>query len=549
MKTYTVHQDYIAKENSIIDVIHLDDFVDVQKYRVDNACINNGGWQSWNPCTETFPGKKQLPLTCFGIKQWNAYLVFPESKYKTSKNIILGQFVSYLRWNDFYLIFASIGNVSGTLPPVQFIFNRKENTVSIEICDKGNEWKSGDVTGRIEIFTADSYFEAREKLLSVFGNQHFDSVSHLGNNPGGWESWYNHYANINQELVSEDLNKLISTENIISKGNYSSRIFQIDDGWEKALGDWQIRKDRFKDGFTGLTEKIENENYIPGLWIAPFIIDSRSETATAHPDWLLKDENGKLVPAGYNPLWGKDGTFYCLDLSRDEVIAHLDKIIDTAINEWGFRYLKLDFLYAGMLYGNYSQKTASYKIYSRAIKTLTARKISNNGKPVAYLGCGVPFELSFKYLPLSRIGCDTYEKWTNPLLRFIHWNGRNEAWLNVKDTLGHAMWDGIIFKNDPDVVFIREENCTLTDEQKYLIAGVGELFGSQFMYSDDPGKAGEYEKLMTEKILSFAENYKTEEFGITQIAEYYYEIYSKSGKYKGSIDMGKNPMLKIEEVK
>ena len=59
MKTYTVHQDYIAKENSIIDVIHLDDFVDVQKYRVDNACINNGGWQSWNPCTETFPGKKQ----------------------------------------------------------------------------------------------------------------------------------------------------------------------------------------------------------------------------------------------------------------------------------------------------------------------------------------------------------------------------------------------------------------------------------------------------------------------------------------------------------
>ena len=549
MKTYTVHQDYIAKENSIIDVIHLDDFVDVQKYRVDNACINNGGWQSWNPCTETFPGKKQLPLTCFGIKQWNAYLVFPESKYKPSKNIILGQFVSYLRWNDFYLIFASIGNVSGTLPPVQFIFNRKENTVSIEICDKGNEWKSGDVTGRIEIFTADSYFEAREKLLSVFGNQHFDSVSHLGNNPGGWESWYNHYANINQELVSEDLNKLISTENIISKGNYSSRIFQIDDGWEKALGDWQIRKDRFKDGFTGLTEKIENENYIPGLWIAPFIIDSRSETATAHPDWLLKDENGNLVPAGYNPLWGKDGTFYCLDLSRDEVIDHLDKIIDTAINEWGFRYLKLDFLYAGMLYGNYFQKTASYKIYSRAIKTLTARKISNNGKPVAYLGCGVPFELSFKYLPLSRIGCDTYEKWTNPLLRFIHWNGRNEAWLNVKDTLGHAMWDGIIFKNDPDVVFIREENCTLTDEQKYLIAGVGELFGSQFMYSDDPGKAGEYEKLMTEKILSFAENYKTEEFGITQFAEDYYEIYSKSGKYKGSIDMGKNPMLKIEEVK
>ena len=201
-----------------------------------------------------------------------------------------------------------------------------------------------------------------------------------------------------------------------------------------------------------------------------------------------------------------------------------------------------------MLYGDYHQKTASYKIYSRAIKTLTARTVTDNGKPVAYLGCGVPFELSFTRFPLSRIGCDTLEKWKNPLLRFINWNGRNEAYLNVKDTLGHAMWDNIIFKNDPDVVFIREENCTLTENQKYLIAGVGELFGSQFMYSDDPGDAGEAEKIMTEKILSFAEKYKNVEFGITQTKEDFYEIYSKSGKYKGSIDIGKNPVLTIREV-
>ena len=548
MKTYTVHQNYYASQNSIIDIIHLDDFVDAKKYRVDNACINTGGWQSWNPCTEVFPRKKQLSLTCFGIKQWNSYLVFPESNYKPSKNLVLGQFISYLRWNDFYLVFASVGNINGTLPPVQFIFNRKENTVSIEICDKGNEWNAGDITGRLEIFTAESYFEAKDKLLSIYGNQHFNSIAHLGNNPGGWESWYNHYADINQNLINEDLKKLIETDNIISRGNYSSKIFQIDDGWEKALGDWQIREDRFPDGFNKITAKIENPNYIPGLWIAPFIIDSRSETATAHPEWLLQNEKGELVPAGYNPLWGKDGTFYCLDLSRDEVIEHLDKVIDTAINKWGFRYLKLDFLYAGMLYGDYHQKTASYKIYSRAIKTLTSRTVTDNGKPVAYLGCGVPFELSFTRFPLSRIGCDTLEKWKNPLLRFINWNGRNEAYLNVKDTLGHAMWDNIIFKNDPDVVFIREENCTLNENQKYLIAGVGELFGSQFMYSDDPGNAGEAEKIMTEKILSFVEKYKNEEFGITQTKEDFYEIYSKSGKYKGSIDIGKNPVLTIREV-
>ena len=240
--------------------------------------------------------------------------------------------------------------MSGTLPPVQFIFNRSQNTVSIEICDKGNEWSQGDVTARIEIFTAEGYFECKEKLASIFGSKHFESINWLGKNPAGWESWYNHYANINETLIRNDLRKLSETENIISNGKYSSKIFQIDDGWERALGDWTTNIARFPENFSLLTHDIETAGYIPGLWIAPFIIDSRSQTATEHPDWLLRNEKGILVPAGYNPLWGKKGTFYCLDLSRDEVISHLDSVMETLINEWGFRYIKLDFLYAGMLY-------------------------------------------------------------------------------------------------------------------------------------------------------------------------------------------------------
>ena len=537
MKTYTVHEDYYAHENSVIDILNLENFVDATKYRVNNACINTGGWQSWNPCTEVFPGKKQLPLTCHVIKQWNSYLVFPGTNRKPSKNIILGHFVTYLRWGDFYLVFASVGNVNGVLPPVQFIFNRRQNTVTIEICDKGNSWSKGDITSRIEIFTANSYFDCREKLASAFGQDHFKSVEFLGKRPAGWESWYNHYADINEALIKEDLQKLTQTKNIVNASASTSKIFQIDDGWEKALGDWQIRQDRFPNGFEAITKEIESYGYIPGLWIAPFIIDSRSLTATEHPEWLLRDEKDKLVPAGYNPLWGKDGTFYCLDLSRDDVIAHLLSIMDTIINKWGFRYIKLDFLYAGMLWGNYTQKTASYKIFNRAIKSITSIKCNKEGKPVAYLGCGAPFELSFKNLPLSRIGCDTYEKWKNPVMRLIRWNGRNEAYLNVKDTLGHALWNNTIFMNDPDVIFIRTENCTLNENQKYLISTVSTLFGSQLMYSDDPGKADEDEKLMTNVMLEYEEKYKDEDFGITQLSDDSYKIYSKSGIYKGNINL------------
>ncbi len=537
MKTYTVHADYHAQENSIIERLKLSDLVDAAEFNMQEAWINIGGWQSWNPGFEIAPGQEQPALTNKFIKGWNNYLVFPNTSFSPDKNLVLAQFITYLRWGDFYLVFASVGNLSRVLPPVQFIFDRWQNTITIEICDKGNDWRRDDITAQIEIFTASSYFECKDKLREIFDSLHFAPISHLGKTPGGWESWYNHYADINENLILTDLQALTQTENLISTGSFSSKIFQIDDGWEASLGDWEPRTDRFPNGLTPLVQKIDEAGFIPGLWIAPFIIDARSKTAQAHPEWLLRDEKHELVLAGYNPLWGKHGNFYCLDLSRDEVIEYLDKLMETIINEWGFRYIKLDFMYAGMLYGNYDAPTASYKIYNRAIAKLTSRNKTNKGAPVAYLGCGIPFELSFKYTPLCRIGCDTYEHWKNKLARLLKWNGRNEAYLNLKDTLGHALWNNTVFANDPDVIFVRTNKCSLTTEQKLLIAKINTLFGSQFMYSDDPGKSGLTEHQIENRINEFRSLYAGEEFGIIQTAPDIYKVFNRKRTVEGTIDL------------
>ena len=96
MKTYTVHSDYHAQENSIIERLKLSELVDTQEFNMDEAWINIGGWQSWNPGFEVAPGKQQPSLTNRLIKGWNNYLVFPNSSFKPSKNIVLAQFISYL---------------------------------------------------------------------------------------------------------------------------------------------------------------------------------------------------------------------------------------------------------------------------------------------------------------------------------------------------------------------------------------------------------------------------------------------------------------------
>lgn len=543
---YFVKEAYKAEKNTIIAELNINDFVS-SEYLLKDAAINVGGWQSWNPGFEVEAGKKQDSLKCHLIKGWNTYLVFPESNFKPSKNLVLGQFVTYCRWKDFYLVFASTGNIDNTLPPLQFIFNRKKNTVLVEIYDKNADWLKGQLQAKIEIFTAKTYFECKEKLADIFGKKHFEQIEGLGKNPGGWESWYNHYANINEELILNDLKALKETENIISKQTYSAKVFQIDDGWEEGLGDWNIRSDRFPNGLKSIVEKIEDENYIPGLWIAPFIIDSRSKTAKEHPDWLLRNRKNKLIVCGFNPLWGKFGSFYCLDLSNPEVIKHLDCVINKAINEWGFRYLKLDFLYAGMIYGKYQKNDAAYKFYTEAIKTLTARKNNKDGKPVYYLGCGLPFESSFKYFPLSRIGCDTYEHWENKISKKLNWNGRNSAYLNLKDTLGHAMWDKVIFANDPDVLFVRNDNCSLTYQEKLLIAKTDIIFGSQLMYSDDPANCtSKEEKELTKEIIEFQNKYKNQEFGLKEIKKDLYKIFTKSGEYEGQINLGSEHIFELK---
>ena len=549
MKTYKAAKSYTAEANTLVDTFSISDFVGTEN-NIKDAWINAGGWQSWNPGFEVEPGKKQPSLKCHLVKGWNTYLVFPQSTFKASKKLVLAQFVTYLRWNDLYLVFASLGNVDDELPPVQFIINRKKASVSVEIADKGKKWTDGQIQSKIEIFTAESYFEVQEKLKKLFSGKQFNKIESLGSNPVGWESWYNHYSHINEKLILDDLKALKETHNIISKGNYSSVVFQIDDGWEIALGDWDYRKDRFPNGLKSLVESIENENYIPGLWIAPFIIDSRSKTAQAHKDWLLQDENGQLIVSGFNPLWGDKGNFYCLDLSNEEVIAHLDTLMEKAVNEWGFRYLKLDFLYAGMFYGAFKNPDAAYIHYINAMKVLTSRTQTKEGKPVVYLGCGIPFEPSFNYFPLSRIGCDTYEHWENKLPKALNWNGRNSAYLNIKDTLGHALWNKTIFANDPDVLFVRNENCSLTHEEKLLIAKVDILFGSQLMYSDDPAKStSEEEKNLTNEILDFINQFKDEEFAVKQTAAEVYQLQSKSDRYKGEINLGKEHYIKITENK
>nr|MCR5606405.1 alpha-galactosidase [Treponema sp.] len=419
------------------------------------------GWQSWGFGGEIDKGeyeKKYFPI----VPQWKKYFnvsgslpkrIFGGKKNPKNRKLLAGYFFIYFRWNlgqhDVYLAIASTGNIKESLedkalPPVKYYVDRKTRKISVTVYSDGKTWTTGEKIASISIFAANDFFELKDTVEGLYAADkeiRFSRLKFLDScndniRIAGWESWYNHYEKINAELIDGDLTCLGLTDNLIKSyfiDKKSPCIFQVDDGWEKGLGDWEADLSRFPYGMIKLAKSIEDKGYVPGLWLAPFIIDWRSDFAKNHRDWILKDENDKPVQAGFNLVWGASFgkeqpglpySYYCFDLSNPAVLTYLDSLMEKVINEWGFRYIKLDFLFAGMLYGKFRNPGACYEYYDRAIKILTKRNVNKKGQRVAYLGCGMPFELSFNSFPLSRIGPDTKETWDIDYLRRANFPAR-----------------------------------------------------------------------------------------------------------------------------
>jgi alpha-galactosidase len=193
----------------------------------------------------------------------------------------------------------------------------------------------------------------------------------------GWCSWYYYYTNISADCILQNLD-------YSKKHNIAFDFFQIDVGYQSTIGDWLILRDSFKVRMPGITGRIKEAVYTPGLWLAPFIISKKSVHFNK-PGWVLRNEKGKPVVAGLNPAWG--GYYYALDITHPEVQEYVRRVFRTMIDEWGFTYLKLDFMYAASMPGVRYDKTLSR---AQVMKLGNALIRDTVGPDVILLGCGMP---------------------------------------------------------------------------------------------------------------------------------------------------------------
>jgi alpha-galactosidase len=505
----------------------------------------SNGWQSWCYAGELAAGDRIARARI--VPHIAVYCDGPGPR--EARGEVLSRFLTYVRSGEDRVVLASVGSPDRVTPPVAFRWDRSSLELRAEVGAKGARFAKGELVAEIRLFYREGYFAAKDALRDAFRDYgHFDRLGFLGSGgslvPGGYESWYNHYTHIDDEIIAGDLASIGANDNLIN-AYYLRRgkptVFQIDDGWEKAVGQWEPDQVKFPRGMKVFAEEIEGKGMVPGIWVAPLLATKGSAIFRERPEWLLRDGRGRPVPAGFNPGW--DGIFYCLDISLSEVEDYLALLFERIVENWGYRYLKLDFLYAGFVEGDRAKGGAAYEHYDRLMRRLTSRTRDSRGRGVAYLGCGAPLESSFRHFPLMRISADTKERWEDWLLRcVVRHQGRPAAYTNLTHSIGRALLDGTVFVNDPDVVFCRTRRMGLSETEKELIALVDGLLASQLMFSDDTQEFGEPEEAaFTARVVGLYDSLADREYGAERVGPDVYSIFSRDGRVRGVVNLSNRP--------
>jgi len=299
----------------------------------------------------------------------------------------------------------------------------------------------------------------------------------------GYTSWYNYFQKIDEKIILRDLEGLDCAKDEVS-------IFQIDDGYESYIGDWLTpNSDRFPNGMKPIAKAIHDKGYLAGIWVAPFSAQRVSALTMAHPDWLIKDENGK--PMLGCAAWGGA---YTIDFYLPEVREYIKHYFDVILNDWGYDMVKLDFLYSEAIMPR-NGKTRG-QIMCEAMDFL--RECVGEDKLI--LGCGVPLGPSFGVVDACRISCDVDLKYSGKIYNHIKVNEEVPSAQNaMNNSILRRHLDGRVFANDPDVFFLRDTNLTFTFEQKLLLAKINNLCGSILFVSDNAGDYTAEEKELLRK--------------------------------------------------
>ncbi|MBL8968216.1 MAG: alpha-galactosidase [Spirochaetaceae bacterium] len=317
---------------------------------------------------------------------------------------------------------------------------------------------------------------ARPEVEQAYFNGIRDQLGYAppARNLRGWCSWYQYYDRITPEILYRNLAAL-------KDRGLGFDFFQIDDGYQAAVGDWLVQKPAFERRMRELADAIRAAGMRPGLWLAPFSASGRSELARLHPEYMIKDEYGKRLRAGFNPIW--KGFYYGLDVTHPRVAEYVGEVVRTMVEDWGFEYLKCDFLFSACLRGGAYHELGLSR--SMVLKEGMRRIREAAGPSTVIIGCGMPLSAGIGLVDAMRVGPDTGDFWIKPSGKLLRTGAMVGARNSMRNFMVRSPMHKRLWLNDPDCVMIRDSGTKLKPAEREAQMDAIAVSGGILMYSDD----------------------------------------------------------------
>ena len=250
--------------------------------------------------------------------------------------------------------------------------------------------------------------------------------------PTGWCSWYCFGPRVTAQQVLDNLD-------FIAKQSPGLRYIQIDDGYQPAMGDWLETGAAFGGNIQGVLKQIRQRGFEPAIWVAPFVAEEKSHVFQQHPEWFVKDAEGKPLRSDLVTFGGwRRGPWYVLDGTHPEVQKHFESFFGVMRREWGCTYFKLDGNFWGAIHGGrfYDPRATRIEAYRRGMQA-----ILRGTRDGFVLGCNHPIWPSLGLIHGSRSSNDIKRTWE-----------RIET--TARQNLSRNWQNGRLWWNDPDAVVL-----------------------------------------------------------------------------------------------
>ena len=452
------------------------------------------GYNSWTDSVERHPlaamrGLKGVPTAL--VNRWvldnsGDYRFVEQSGMPGNQH---GVGYGYLRWGNQVLLVGSLDEDLGFTVVRE---SARGNVLKLEKEPPERVIAAGE---EVEVV---SFAVCEGTLQDAFGR--YASLARLERRPApplvGYSSWYRHYGNISHDKLMDDLAATTALYGERDLGAVRA-VFQVDDGYA-LVGDWdKPDASRFPEGMGFYAREARERGLVPGIWLAPFLVEKESQVAAEHPEWLLRNAQGELVPAAGN--WSGA---WALDTRIPAVRDHIRSFMGMVTRDWGYQLLKLDFLFGACL--------EPHDGLNRGQLMADALELLRESVPEGtwFDLCGVPMASAFGRTEYCRIGCDVGLDWDDvPYMRLLH-RERVSTRRSLGNTRGRAHLDGVVFRNDPDVFFLRDD-VSLTNEQKQDLMMSDAMLGGMFLTSDNADQWGSDERALFERALkTFVERHR-----------------------------------------